>query len=347
MQTNLRPMSLGEILDRTAQLYRENFLLFAGIASVYCSVLLVVGLAATGLQEWLGVAHKTAAILWSTGASLLVTYAVVVIVGGIAVAANNRAVAWLHLGEPATIRGAYRSVLPDTGRYLWLGLIKAFFAWSPLVAIYAGGVALIAAMGMTGMFTQPQRVPVTPQLNGTQMVIFGGGILILGLLFVPAFAYGIVMSLRYMLAVPACVVENLPARAAIRRSIELTKWSRGRIFVLWLLVFVVQLILGLATQAFFIFATIKYHQQLPFGLRILQQFVAFCTNTFVTPIMATGVTLFYYDQRVRKEGYDIEWMMQAAGMTAPIAAPALAPGETPPAVFTPGQQAPEQGNAHE
>ena len=29
MAVNLRPLSLGEILDRTAQLYRENFILFA------------------------------------------------------------------------------------------------------------------------------------------------------------------------------------------------------------------------------------------------------------------------------------------------------------------------------
>ena len=33
----------------------------------------------------------------------------------------------------------------------------------------------------------------------------------------------------------------------------------------------------------------------------------------------TGVALFYYDQRVRKEGYDIEWMMQAAGLMPPPA----------------------------
>jgi hypothetical protein len=41
---------------------------------------------------------------------------------------------------------------------------------------------------------------------------------------------------------------------------------------------------------------------------------------------ATGLTLFYYDQRVRKEGFDIEWMMEAAGMNLP--APVA---ETPPA----------------
>jgi hypothetical protein len=27
--------------------------------------------------------------------------------------------------------------------------------------------------------------------------------------------------------------------------------------------------------------------------------------------------LFYYDQRIRKEGFDIEWMMQQAGLTEP------------------------------
>ena len=39
--------------------------------------------------------------------------------------------------------------------------------------------------------------------------------------------YGIIMTLRYSLAVPACTVENLNARAAIKRSISLSKGSRG------------------------------------------------------------------------------------------------------------------------
>jgi len=40
---------------------------------------------------------------------------------------------------------------------------------------------------------------------------------------------------------------------------------------------------------------------------------------------ATGLTLFYYDQRIRKEGFDIERMMEAAGMTAPHPAAAAQP----------------------
>jgi hypothetical protein len=58
--------------------------------------------------------------------------------------------------------------------------------------------------------------------------------------------------------------------------------------------------------------------------------MGFFTNTFLGPIWATGITLFYYDQRVRKEGYDIEWMMQAAGLTAPpVELPATNPQPAP------------------
>ena len=48
---------------------------------------------------------------------------------------------------------------------------------------------------------------------------------------------------------------------------------------------------------------------------LLSQAISIATNTLVGPILAAGLTLFYFDQRVRKEGFDIEWMMQAAGMT--------------------------------
>jgi hypothetical protein len=69
---------------------------------------------------------------------------------------------------------------------------------------------------------------------------------------------------------------------------------------------------------------IKHHGVLPVWMSVAQQFLAFLTNTFVQPIYATGFTLFYYDQRVRKEGYDIERMMHSAGMTEPQ--PALESG---------------------
>jgi hypothetical protein len=97
----------------------------------------------------------------------------------------------------------------------------------------------------------------------------------------------------------------------------------------------VQLGLGLITQMFFIVATLKHHGVLPAGIRVLQQLVAFCTNTFVGPIYATGFTLFYYDQRVRKEGYDIERMMRAAGLEAPATLPVRSASVDPAQTQTP------------
>jgi hypothetical protein len=40
-------------------------------------------------------------------------------------------------------------------------------------------------------------------------------------------------------------------------------------------------------------------------------------SVLIGPIYPITLTLFYYDQRIRHEGYDIERMMDDAGMNAP------------------------------
>jgi len=45
MPAALRPMNLGEILDRTFEVYRMRFLLFAGIAALPAAVMLAIHLA--------------------------------------------------------------------------------------------------------------------------------------------------------------------------------------------------------------------------------------------------------------------------------------------------------------
>ena len=100
------------------------------------------------------------------------------------------------------------------------------------------------------------------------------------------------------------------------------------------------------TQGFFILVGLKNKGVIPLWMSVLQQMLAFLTNTFVGPIYATGFTLFYFDQRVRKEGFDIEHMMQAAGMTPASGAgmPASGVDEVHPAV---GILEAEPGSGHE
>jgi hypothetical protein len=320
MAVNLRPLSLGEILDRTAQLYRENFILFAGIASVYAGVLLVLNLMQIGLAELLRQFHMARYETFATLGYAVLIFPVIVICSGAAMAANNRAVAWVNLGELATIRGAYRSILPRLGRYLWIMAIAMFFAYWPFVIIYGAFFLLLFAIpGFYGGTAQHGA-----NSNPSAAILVGIGAIGILILTLPAIIYAIWMALRYSLAIPASVVENLKARIAIRRSIDLTRGARGRIFVLGLLIAVIQMGLVGITQLPFIFIAFKNIQQhslLPVWVQIAQQLLAFLTTTFIGPMWATGLTLFYYDQRIRKEGFDIEWMMQAAGLTVPAPQP--------------------------
>ena len=321
METGLRPMNLGEILDRTAQLYRTNFVLFAGIFVIYSGVVLVLNLLALGVEELLKSLHMAGALLWVRLGSGLMELLVLFLLLGAAVAAICRAVAWVHLGERATIRGAYQSILPRLGRYLWLMTITAVAVWTPVALLYAGYFATIV------FYTKKLGTHAAAQsaaaAHPMAIAIVGVATVVFILLLIPVGAYTIWMGLRYALALPACVVENLSALKALRRGVELSKGSRGRIFVLGLLIGAIKLGLVLITQSFIFFAIFKHHGQAGAGLTILSQMISFFTNTFLGPIYATGITLFYYDQRVRREGYDIEWMMQAAGLTAP-APPAAA-----------------------
>ena len=330
MQTNLRPMSLGEILDRTAQLYRTNFLLFAGIASVYAGVLLVLNLIQLGLNQLMLHWNMTQQLPIASLGYVVLIFPVIILCAVAAVAANNRAVAWVNLGQPATIRAAYKSIWPKIGRYLWLATIIAFVVYSPFIFIFGGYCGFLYG------YARPRGFFTTGGQQADPSGLFVVGLVSLALfgLLLAWLVYAALMGLRYSLAVAACVIEDIPARKAIRRSIELSKESRGRIFVLGLLIFAIQLGLVMITQMFFFVAAylaVKKGHTLPAWMLALQQLVGFFTNSFIGPMYATGLTLFYYDQRVRKEGFDIEWMMQAAGLTVPAPAPAADPAESLPA----------------
>ena len=57
MSGDLRPLSLGELLDRCFFLYRKNFLLFAGIVALPHLVLLAfqwTGVAVQAGMDWSG-----------------------------------------------------------------------------------------------------------------------------------------------------------------------------------------------------------------------------------------------------------------------------------------------------
>ena len=54
----------------------------------------------------------------------------------------------------------------------------------------------------------------------------------------------------------------------------------------------------------------------------------FVVRALTKPVFGIGLTLFYFDQRIRKEGFDIEWMMQQAGMVEALRPSATDVGST-------------------
>src|SRR5579863_7078290 len=191
METTLRPLTLGEILDRTAELYRTNFLLFAGISSIYAGILLVLSLVQIGAQQAALSLHRNTALILVSVIGIVVLGLVIFVAGGVAIAANTRAVGWVNLGEPASIGAAYRTILPRTGRYLWLMTITYFLAWFPCALVYASYAALIFVyVRPKGLFT-PHAPPPDPQM----LLVFLASSVAFIFLLLGALVYGIIMSL--------------------------------------------------------------------------------------------------------------------------------------------------------
>lgn len=308
--TALRPMSTSQVLDRTFSLYRRHFLLFAGIATLAPALLLVGRLLMLGggalaprfsgsVAYWIPVV--TGAVLWAV-LYLLST--------ALATGATVYAVSRVHLGFSITITAAYQAVRGAVWRMLGISI---------LIGLMSGGAFAL------GYSTILLPIMMIPGMRGAGPLM---GIL-LGLLafaaIVAAGVWAIRLYCRYSLAVPACVVEGLPVMISLRRSKFLTKDFLGRIFLVYLLLVVLGIALGLVLSLPTMVGVIASggKQALPFQLWSL--FADFLAGTLSQPISTIAIALIYYDQRVRKEAFDLQLMMDAVGQPAPVATAAATP----------------------
>jgi hypothetical protein len=310
-------MSTSQLLDRTFHLYRNNFLLFAGIAALPPGMLLVVqfialvlGRFAGQLLERAGIAVVLVAVL--SGVVFLVVY---LLGSALATGATVYAVSCAHLGNPVTIVESYRAVSSLTLRIIGIILLISVMAGVVLVAAYA--VFLVPLFLLRG-----GNAPV----GGIVSCCLGFPLLIAG--FVLAFY----VYCRFSLAVPACVVESIGVIASLQRSSFLSKKALWRILLIYLLAGILAAAIGFALSIpNYIALGLHNPPTLPFQI---WGFVAgFLAKTIAGPIGAIAIALVYYDQRVRKEAFDLQLMMQAMGEPAappPIMPPLPPPPDTPP-----------------
>jgi hypothetical protein len=320
MRAELRPSSLGEILDRTAQMYRSHFLMYFGIASIAYAATLVLSLVADVLFFSHAHGNPRAFIKFTVGLGGTVGILTLLPVA-VGTAAVMHSVARNYLGETCTIREAYASV----GRrwYRYVLILGAIYCYAVLpIAFLIGVVAVASALLPAGV----ARVVVV----GIAMVLIFAGI------FVVAW-----WMLRWALSIPASLMENLKVHRALKRSSALTKGGTGRIFVMLLLVGAVMTVIQNAIQIPMFVLLYKSKGVPTLTTQIVASIGGFFSGSFVLPIYSIALTLFYYDQRIRKEGYDVEWLMEQAAGVPGGSSDTAAPGSVTLGSLTPGSLTPQ------
>lgn len=263
----LRPLSLGEILDRTFTLYRRHFLVFIGISGI--PELIVLAFTLTRLFTVGPATLGAGSVAVNVVLTLLILVANILAYlfsqGGTILAVSD-----IYLGRSASIGEALRKTAGEL---------------APLFGVIV--------------------------LNG--LAIIGAAILFI----IP----GIYVACRLLICVAAALIEGKGPRDSLSRSWALTRDNAGRAFVILLLSVCI-------TYAALLFFALPFSIPMALSARnpvMLQFWTAMVqvgstvATVLVRPVLLIATSIFYYDLRVRKEAFDIQFMMNPESQRAPNA----------------------------
>jgi hypothetical protein len=269
---DLRPLSLGEILDRSFSLYRENFLLFVGIVAIPNLLTLAFQLLNLTLT---GTTHtRSSGLSAATGVGVLA-----VLLGGLisfvaylySHGATIFAVSDLYLGQTATIGGSLRKMRGHAANLFGV--------------LFLEGLAMIA---------------------GFILLIFPG----------------IYVTCRLCTSAPAAILEQLGPSESLSRSFELTRDSALRAFAIFCIYMAIFYAIFLLLSGPFLFLITTAgrggNPAMVIVWLVCSQIASFVATTVVEPVLTIATTVFYYDLRVRKEGFDLQMLVNAVPV-APLA----------------------------
>ena len=291
-------MSLGELLDRTFYLYRKNFLLFVGIVALPLLVMLAFGLGVVFL------AIRSPEMSSSRVLLILLIYSMLLFVTVAWWSATVVAVSQLHLERPTGVIAAYSMIKK---RILRVGLIilGLGIAVSILFALAIGVAAGIGAVA------------------GVSVGILAGVALV-----IPCF----IVALRWSLTIPVAVLENVGLFKSASRSSQLVKGHTFRVFAIVLLFVVLTYLVYLLWEIPVLAAMGIFNRggtpptpgQIPVWTMIAMPIGSFLTQVLIGPMLPIAFSLVYYDERVRKEAFDLQVMMSSLDTVQ--ASAAAAPG---------------------
>ena len=281
-----QPMGLGDILDATLSLYRENLRLFLGIAAIYFLLIAFQEGIVVFLLERPSTPRLENFISDVDSVSDTFIYMLVV---GISVIASSE----VYLGRRVTIQSALRS------------FASRFFR-------YFGATLIYLILYLISTLTSMDSI----ELSSTMSMLL--------LLCLPFVLYYLIGWIFYG---PVILNEKWTTRQSLEWSKMLVRGTWGRVFG------IVVAILLLDTAMYYILGnsfgavlallgivgdgsvmetigdlfSLRYENIRPTSSDTLVMYIVYLgAETFTLPIYAIGVTLLYFDLRIRKEGFDIE-----------------------------------------
>ena len=285
----LRPLGVGDIVDRVFTLYRARPLLFLTLAAIpYLTLALALGALAIpfaptfiALAPLLSAAEPPAIdrvvdAAIGVGSFLLIAVLVAIVVFAVQSAALVDAAAARYLGREATVGASFRAGLGVSGRLVLAG-----------IAVF---VALIAV---------PMALIIGAALTGAALVVIAAALAALA-----AFFY---LVASWMVVPVVVTLEPVGPIAALRRSWSLSSGSRWRVLGLVALLTVLQVVL--TTLFSFVFLSAFVADDLV--RTVLQQAANLAASIAWAPVQWGTFTLLYYDLRVRKEALDLQLAAEA------------------------------------
>ena len=293
----LRPLGVGDIVDRTIGLYRSSPGLFLVLAALPYIVLAIVSLVLnlafvrttpfTTLPTNIFDPSDPTSFTSFTPSQLsgLATFGVVIgvvslLVLSVQAAAIVDAMSKRYLGQPATLGGSLRAGLRASVRLI-VASVVAVVAFIVLVSL-----GVLAVVGVSAVLRSP----------------------------IPAFigVLGLFVLIFYLVAswmpLPAVVtLEGTGPIAGLRRAWRLAGGARWRILGLLTLMTILQGILGILFAFVFLGTVVTEGAT----RTVLQEVANLAVNALWAPIQWGVFTLLYYDLRVRKEAFDLQLAAEA------------------------------------
>ncbi len=149
--------------------------------------------------------------------------------------------------------------------------------------------------------------------------------IIIGLLMFLSYLAGIglwvLWSLRYAVSIPALLLERVGVLAALRRSVQLTRGRRWQMLVAIFLCTMIAYVGAIVFQGPF-FMTLMLSTRsghLPEWLAYAFATSGAIGGAITGPVLLIALVLCYYDTRIRKEAFDLQFMMSS--LDRPVPAP--------------------------